>query len=222
MDKELPALALPKSSWNPAFWSFFRTVFPNTPILNFFFSAAGYCTFNCGYVDGGSRATTSREASQGPQVYVELVVSVWICAAGVKRKGVKKSVLVLEMGKVMDFCSQDSLFVFVRWLFNVKSKKMPLFSSLWLYTQFSLYCLKACCKNSNYSLSYFWMASFFRHTSLLCLVSAFECNDLSTLEMMLKIFQWRSFLKEFSHRNHFLNMARKNILIKVCLIWRMK
>lgn len=156
------------------------------------------------------------------KVWVEVVVSVWICAAGVKWKGVKKSVLVLETGKVTDFCSQDSLFVFVRWLLNVKSKKMPLFSPLWLYTQFSLYCLEPCCKNSNYSLPYFWMASFFRHTSRLCLVSAFECNDLSTLEMTLKIFLWRSFFKEFSHRNHFLNEARKNILLTVCLILRME
>lgn len=156
------------------------------------------------------------------KVWVEVVVSVWICAAGVKWKGVKKSVLVLETGKVMDFCSQDSLFVFVRWLLNVKSKKMPLFSPLWLYTQFSLYCLEPCCKNSNYSLPCFWMASFFRHTSRLCLVSAFECNDLSTLEMTLKIFLWRSFFKEFSHRNHFLNEARKNILLTVCLILRME
>lgn len=179
---------------------------------------------------GGSRATSSRKASSSPEGYAVMrrfilhCFCLKLCYCG-KMKRSKKSVPLL--GRLLWRREQSWIFVprtvslflsddCLMW----NARKCHFF--LWLYTQFSLFCLKACSKNSNYSLHYFWITSFFRHRSLLFLMSAFECNDLYTLEMTLKIFLWRSFFKDFFHRNHFFKRGKEKYSAEGCLILRLK
>lgn len=168
----------------------------------------------------GSRAPSSRRASWSPEGCVALqrsfIASVWSWEWGGKEENSlplpghplwrwEKSGIFVPRA-VSLFLSDECL------MWN--ARKCHFF--LWLDTQSSLHCLKACSKSSNYSLQFFWITSLFRDRTLWFLMSASECNDLYTLEMTLKISPEEAFFKDFFHRNCLFNWGKEKCSAEGC------